>query len=145
MLLMKPDIRIAGATQHRLKLPALLGSRFGVLGRCELAVCSSYGRLYWCSSTYRAGLDTSSLLNTAVLSADTARKQAKHHPEVTQEDYALAQKVIDTAESKTQESANKLKYVLKRKGYTLIVKATKVGDELFIVSLRRSKKERGDT
>lgn len=84
-------------------------------------------------------------VNTAVLSADTARKQAKHHPEVTQEDYALAQKVIDTAESKTQESANKLKYVLKRKGYTLIVKATKVGDELFIVSLRRSKKEKGDT
>lgn len=73
----------------------------------------------------------------AVISAQTMLKQKKHHPELKLEDYALAQDAVEHGETYPQ-GETKLTYVLEQPGgVVVIVKATRTGDELYVVSLWR--------
>lgn len=73
----------------------------------------------------------------AVISAQTMLKQKKHHLELTVEDYALAQEAVERGERYPQ-GETKLTYVLEQPGgVVVIVKATRTGDELYVVSLWR--------
>lgn len=73
----------------------------------------------------------------ALISAQTMLKQKKHHPELTVEDYALAQDAVERGETYPQ-GETKLTYVLEQPGgVVVIVKATRTGDELYVVSLWR--------
>lgn len=76
------------------------------------------------------------------LSEATARKQTLEHPELTVNDYAEAQYVVDNATIKVQEGASNLIYILQQDaidagGFVLVVKATKTGEGLFVTSYRR--------
>ncbi|MBD5608248.1 MAG: minor capsid protein [Desulfovibrio sp.] len=76
-------------------------------------------------------------VKVAVLSAETYAKQKAHHPELTAKDYALAQEAVDRGEKWPQNEKN-LAFVLNEAdGVVVIVKATRVGDELYVTSLRR--------
>lgn len=73
----------------------------------------------------------------ARISAETLAKQQAHHPELTHEDYALAQEAVEKGE-KLPQAAKKIAYVLDQPGgLAVIVKATAEGDELYITSLYR--------
>ena len=77
----------------------------------------------------------------ARLSPASWEKQKSHHPELTAEDYALAQEAVERGEKYRQNERN-LAYVLERPGgVVVIVKATQVGDELYVTSLRRLSRE----
>jgi SPP1 gp7 family putative phage head morphogenesis protein len=83
-----------------------------------------------------------SKLTVAQLSADTAIKQVRVHPELTADEYSQAQFVADHATTTVQDSATSLVYVLEQGssdagGYVLVVKATRTGEGLFITSYRR--------
>lgn len=78
----------------------------------------------------------------AQLSADTAIKQLRVHPELTAQEYAQAQYVADHATTTIQDSPTSLVYVLEQGGtdaggYVLVVKATRTGAGLFVTSYRR--------
>ncbi|MGB3407779.1 MAG: virion morphogenesis protein, partial [Jannaschia sp.] len=77
----------------------------------------------------------------AVLSADTARKQAVRHPEITPSEYLAAQRVVDQAQHRIDQGANRLIYIREEgtaeTGYVLVVKAVLEDGELFIVSFYR--------
>ena len=73
----------------------------------------------------------------ARISAETLAKQQAHHPELTHEDYALAQEAVEKGEKLRQDARN-LAFALNRPGgVAVIVKATQIGDELYVTSLRR--------
>ena len=77
----------------------------------------------------------------ARLSPASWEKQKSHHPELTAEDYALAQEAVERGEKYRQNERN-LAYVLERPGgVVVIVKATQIGDELYVTSLRRLSRE----
>jgi len=83
-----------------------------------------------------------SKVTVAQLSADTAIKQVRVHPELTAKEYAQAQFVADHATMTIQDSATSLVYVLEQGsaaagGYVLVVKATRTGEGLFLTSYRR--------
>jgi hypothetical protein len=76
----------------------------------------------------------------AKLSAETALKQRRDHPELTGLDYLMVQRVIDTATVTHQDSATSMIFILADPGdagYVLVVKATISGKELFLQSFRR--------
>lgn len=76
-------------------------------------------------------------VQVARISAETLAKQQAHHPELTHEDYALAQEAVEKGE-KLPQAAKKIAYVLDQPGgLAVIVKATAEGDELYITSLYR--------
>lgn len=80
------------------------------------------------------------------LSADTLGKQQKRHPELTAQEYADAQRVIDHATAKVQDTAVSMIYVLDAPeaatgGYVLVVKATQSGNATFVTSYRRLSRE----
>lgn len=73
----------------------------------------------------------------ARLSPASWEKQKSHHPELTAEDYALAQEAVERGEKYRQNERN-LAYALERPGgVVVIVKATKIGNELYVTSLRK--------
>lgn len=73
----------------------------------------------------------------ARLSPETYAKQLRHHPELTQADYARAQDVVEQGE-RLQDGAKNLVYLLDEPGgHVVVVKATQEGDELFVTSVRR--------
>ena len=73
----------------------------------------------------------------AVLSAETLKKQLLRHPELKDAECALAEEVVEKGE-RLPQAGNKLAFALDRPGgLALIVKATRVGDELYITSLYR--------
>ena len=73
----------------------------------------------------------------AVISAETMAKQDNHHPELTVDDYALAQEAVDRGE-KIQQDERNIAYVLNLPGgVVVIVKATRDGEEVYATSLRR--------
>lgn len=81
-------------------------------------------------------------VTVAQLSANTALKQQRTHPELTADDYAQAQFVADHATTTIQDSPSSLIYVLEQDGaeaggYVLVVKATRTGEGLFLTSYRR--------
>lgn len=78
----------------------------------------------------------------AVLSSQTAEKQLRRHPDLTDVEYANAQRVIDFATAKVADAPSSMIYVLEDLsptvgGYVLVVKATRSGEGLFITSYRR--------
>lgn len=76
-------------------------------------------------------------VQVARISAETLAKQQAHHPELTHEDYALAQEAVEKGEKLRQDARN-LAFALNRPGgVAVIVKATQIGDELYVTSLRR--------
>lgn len=73
----------------------------------------------------------------ACLSPASYAKQKSHHPELTAADYALAQEAVEKGEKYRQDQKN-MAFVLNRpEGVVVIVKATRIGDELYVTSLRR--------
>lgn len=73
----------------------------------------------------------------ARLSAETFAKQQNHHPELTPEDYRLAQLAVDEGE-RLPQTDRKMAYALNMPGgRVVVVKATAIGDELYVVSLYR--------
>lgn len=73
----------------------------------------------------------------AVISPATVAKQKSHHPELTVADYALAQEAVERGEKWPQDEKN-LAFILNASGgVVVIVKATHIGDELYVTSLRR--------
>lgn len=73
----------------------------------------------------------------ARLSPETYAKQCRHHPELTQADYARAQDVVEQGEV-VQDGAKNLLFLLDEPGgHVVVVKATQEGDELFVTSMRR--------
>lgn len=73
----------------------------------------------------------------AKISPETLAKQQRHHPELTATDYQLVQQAVESGEKYQQDGKN-LAYVLNQGGGVVaIVKATKIGDELFVTSVRR--------
>lgn len=78
----------------------------------------------------------------AQLSAETAAKQARAHPDLTPREYAAAQDVIDNATAKAQDGVYSMVYVRELQddlagGHVLVVKATRTGEGLFVTSFRR--------
>ncbi|MBJ2150614.1 hypothetical protein [Paracoccus sp. IB05] len=76
----------------------------------------------------------------ASLSAETAAKQEREHPELLGLDYLMAQRAVDMATRRIQDGPNTLIYVQAEagaSGYVLVVKVTKSGDGLFVTSFRR--------
>jgi hypothetical protein len=82
-------------------------------------------------------------VRVAYISAETAAKQRRAHPELTPDEYSQAQRVIDQARVRVIETqitgTRDLIYVLDdpRDGFVLVVKATRAGDELWIKTLYR--------
>lgn len=73
----------------------------------------------------------------ACLSPVSYAKQKSHHPELTAADYVLAQEAVEKGERLPQD-VNKVAFVLNRPGgLAVIVKATRIGDELYVTSLYR--------
>lgn len=72
----------------------------------------------------------------AVISEQTAAKQADHHPELTAADYVHVQACLDRGE-RLQDGARTLIYLLESDGYVTVVKATQTGEGLFVTSFRR--------
>ena len=81
-------------------------------------------------------------VTVARISPETYAKQVNHHPELTLEDYWRAQEAVEKGERIRQDSRN-IVFALDESGGTLVVvKATMLGDELYVTSLRRmSEKE----
>ncbi|MFD1342890.1 phage head morphogenesis protein [Litorisediminicola beolgyonensis] len=74
----------------------------------------------------------------ADLSAESALKQARAHPELTPADYALAQLTVDDPTHTVQDSPLSLVFIRDADdGHLLVVKATRSGQGLFVTSFRR--------
>jgi hypothetical protein len=76
----------------------------------------------------------------ASLSAETALKQRRQHPELTAMDYAEAQAVVDAATEVIEDSQTSLIFIRAEPGntgYVLVVKATRSGKGLYVTSFRR--------
>ena len=78
-----------------------------------------------------------STARVAKISPETLAKQQRHHPELTAADYALVQEAVEKGEKYQQDGKN-LAYALNQGGGVVaIVKATKIGTELFVTSVWR--------
>lgn len=76
----------------------------------------------------------------ASLSAETALKQKREHPEMAIAEYAAAQAVVDTATEVIEDGPSALIFIRAEPGDTghvLVVKATRSGQGLFVTSFRR--------
>lgn len=76
----------------------------------------------------------------ADMSAETAGKQLRRHPELTIFDYAEAQRVVSHPTRVIQDGPNSLVFLLEpadANGHLLVVKATNSGEGLFVTSFRR--------
>ncbi len=73
----------------------------------------------------------------ALLSAETAAKQARHHPELLPSEYAAIQAAMERG-LRTQDSPTSLVFMLNEaRGYVAVVKATVSGSKVFVTSFRR--------
>lgn len=75
-----------------------------------------------------------------------ARKQKANHPEITAKDYALAQDVLDNPTRQVKDGIRSMIFVKEDAvgGYVAIVKATKVGEGLFVTSYRKLSREESE-
>ena len=81
-----------------------------------------------------------SVQRVAVLSPETLSKQLKRHPDVSIDDYAKAQAVVDRPTGKIVQDARNLVFVQDdpaKGGFVLVVKAVVQNGEMFITSYRR--------
>lgn len=94
-----------------------------------------------------AGLWLGTDVRVAKLSAETAAKQKREHPELSVLEYALAQEVVDGATEVIEDGASVLIFIRAEPGETghvLVVKATRSGQALFVTSFRRLSKREAD-
>lgn len=94
-----------------------------------------------------AGLWLGTETRIAKLSAETARKQKREHPEISVLEYATAQDVVDAATEVIEDGANALIFIRAEPGETghvLVVKATRTGKGLFVTSFRRLSRREAD-
>lgn len=78
--------------------------------------------------------------SVAHMSAQTAAKQLREHPELSIFDYAHAQQIIDQASEVIRDGEKNLIFVKEPKdanGHVMVVKATVSGAGLYVTSLRR--------
>ena len=61
------------------------------------------------------------------LSEDTLKKQLREHPEITIQEYALIQDIVDRGREIIDAKDGSLIYVLKEEGYVAVIKATRTG------------------
>lgn len=76
----------------------------------------------------------------ADMSAETALKQLRRHPELTVFDYAEVQRVVSHATRVIQDGPSSLVFLLEptdANGHLLVVKASNSGEGLFVTSFRR--------
>ena len=83
------------------------------------------------------------------MSAATVAKQRRRHPEVRAEDYAVVQKAIHRGEVRIlmrESGIHRLKIIHFHGGkvWVSILKRTKKGGELYLLSLRRGREENID-
>jgi hypothetical protein len=71
------------------------------------------------------------------LSEDTLKKQLREHPEITIQEYALIQDIVDRGREIIDAKDGSLIYVLKEEGYVAVIKATRTGKAVFMTSFRR--------
>ncbi len=78
---------------------------------------------------------------TARLSAETAAKQARRHPDLEPADYARLQRILDQGEMFVEDNGRFAQGFLEEDGrlWKAVVKSAAGGDEAYIVSLHRSK------
>lgn len=84
---------------------------------------------------------------TAKLSAETALKQKREHPEISILEYAMAQSVVDSATEVIEDGATAMIFIQAEPGATghvLVVKATRSGKGLFVTSFRRLSRRDAD-
>lgn len=70
------------------------------------------------------------------ISAETMAKQDIAHPELTTQEYALAQKTISQGE-RIQDGVNSLIFILEEGNQVVVVKSTMTGNATFVTSIRR--------
>ena len=71
------------------------------------------------------------------LSGETALKQLARHPDLAATEYAYAQQAIDLGR-RIKDGERSLVFVLEAdQGYVTVVKATREGNEVYLVSFRR--------
>lgn len=77
-------------------------------------------------------------VRVASLSAESAIKQAQAHPELTADEYAAAQSVVDGATQKAFDGKSAI-YIreLPDGGHVLVVKVTQTGEGMWVTSYRR--------
>jgi len=76
-------------------------------------------------------------VRTLHLSAETAEKQKKNHPEIEAGEYAQVQDAVSTG-LRVQDGPSTLFYILEKpQGYVVVVKSTRTGESLFLTSFRR--------
>ncbi|GHT96685.1 virion morphogenesis protein [Betaproteobacteria bacterium] len=90
-------------------------------------------------------------VRVVVLSDETVAKQVRpgKHPEISPTEYAKVQETIDNSTHKVQESDHHIVYLRVNPtetegGYVTVVKATKVGDKLFLASFRRLSRDEAE-
>lgn len=71
------------------------------------------------------------------LSEDTLKKQLREHPEITIQEYALIQDIVDRGREIIDAKDGSLIYVLKEEGYVAVIKATRTDKAVFMTSFRR--------
>lgn len=78
--------------------------------------------------------------NDVILSGETAFKQKKNHPDVIPEDYLEVMRNLSNYQILIRHKGGKklLFFVVNSKLYEVIIKATKTGDELYLVSMYRT-------
>lgn len=78
-------------------------------------------------------------VNVGKLSAATAAKQLREHPELLPAEYAAAQSVVDAATNKAVDGKGVIyiREVPEGGGHVLVVKATQTGEGLWVTSYRR--------
>jgi hypothetical protein len=80
----------------------------------------------------------------AQISAETALKQLREHPELIARDYALVQETVSQATHRILDGARSLIFVREADelgGHVLVAKATRTGKGLFLTSFRRISRE----
>lgn len=74
----------------------------------------------------------------ADLSAETALKQARRHPELSARDYAMAQRTVEEATHRIKDGPRSLIFLREAEdGHVMVVKATRSGEGMFVTSFRR--------
>lgn len=72
----------------------------------------------------------------AAISAETARKQLKEHPEIPFSDYSKIQGVVDQGE-RIQDGKSIIYLLTEEDGHVVVIKSTVTGQALFLTSFRR--------
>ncbi len=76
---------------------------------------------------------------SVILSYDTLIKNLKHHPDLTQEEYLLLDKIIGKSHFIAQDGKHTLAIILEHsKLYHYTLKITKTGKAIFLTSFRRT-------